>query len=194
MSKLTYNEITEDAFNSPSKNQLEEQIETWELVIKPSISTQIFNLHDLGVDILRANNIETLDIDFFREVIQYCDDNYINIPQLDDILSNELKVNLFGRWIYQFYVLDCFQILKYCISTGKVNSIQDLIQLDPLTIKDLFFEAIAFKIEMIGHVIKNEKGDELKLKWLFYTDLIDNDLTKFIENYLTPISLQYVVS
>jgi len=195
MQELTYNEITEDAYNTPLKNQKEELIDLWNKEIIPSIVTQIYDLNELGVNILSINNVDVLDVDFFVELIQYCDENYISIQQLDDILSNELKLNLFGRYIYEFYAVDCLHLISTILSISKYKSNLQLINLNSDELKDLFFKAISFKLEILNHLSPIEsdiKGE--RTKYMFYLDLVDNDLTNFIENYLRPITAAYTIA
>ena len=187
MQALSYAEVTEDAFNSPLKNQQEEITTIWNNEVIPHIEQQIYYLNDLGVNYLTINNIQTLDINFFRELIQFCDETYINIPELDDILSNDLKVNIFGRFVYEFYAIDCITLLKYIVQLKEeITSLENLLFLSSNDLRNYLLNAISSKLELYRQVASLKPNLNMYTKYLFYSDMVDNDLERFNENYLQP--------
>ena len=195
MEPLSYTETTEDVSNTPTKNKKEEVVTLWNEDLIPTITNQIVQLNYLGYNVLRLNNVQVLDLDFFTDIIQYCDNNYIPVVQLDDILSNQLKLNVFGRFIYEFYAIDVHKLLSHIIETSpELRSLMHFVTIDAAKIREMLIGAIAFKLEMMDHVNKFVTKDEYeKSKYLYYLDIVDQDLTKFKENFLVAIAQKQVV-
>ena len=171
MQLLTYEDITEFPANSPTINRMAEYEDMWNTDIIPFIKMQIYQQENYGIDILQQYNIQQLDISFFIETIRYCDETYCSIPQLDDILSNEIKVNVIGRYVYQFYAVDGLELFEG-FNPREITSSQVI-------------NILQSKIATL-QLLNPKKIDPKVFKYLYYIDMLDNDISLLKQNWLLP--------
>lgn len=163
------------------------------------VFNQIKNFENLGIDLLKNTSVD-IKRKLFREIIQYADDNYLNIADIDNILISDIIVDEIGYFIYLFLGVDCFNsIFPNFIKIENINSFERFekyIQINNyIDIKIKLLKSVKqiidplIKLQNLDPSVNQDIKYQAFLKRLVYeVDLIEyGDCQNFIENYMYPI-------
>ena len=169
-----------------------------------NLYTQVFNqiesFENLGNDLLKNVDDVFLKRKLFTTLIEYADDNYLNISDIDNILISNIFIDEIGYYIYLFLSVDCFNsifpnFIKICQITS-FDQFEKYIQTNEyITIKNKLLKSIRLIIEPLlrlqnldPSVTKDIKYQAFLKRLTYHIDLLDyGHPQKFIENYMIPI-------
>ena len=176
-----------------------EQIEA----VEETIKDQYIKFENLGVNLLINSPNDNFKYEILANMINYVNENYLNISDFDaDIILPE-KLMETGITIYQFLCIDCYNIIiprflsinncytldgfdimiknryKNNYSIVKANLVK--------TIKGVIDELT--KLQLIDRTIQNDtQYKSMLMKFAYYVELVDfGDTEKFINNYFRPL-------
>lgn len=165
------------------------------LVVAPIIQDQIENLNDL-LNPIEFDVFSNVLSDFIESEIEFIHNNYIQIHDLDNIMENENQVSLTFAFLYDLIVSEMIEYILPNVIKHQDIALQDLILLDSSKLKESIFSVIKLKLDKLNEIRKIAKDSSLDLdftilKYTWYYDLFDSDLTEFKENVVTTIVLKY---
>lgn len=165
------------------------------LVVAPIIQDQIENLNDL-LNPIEFDVFSNVLSDFIESEIEFIHNNYIQIHDLDNIMENENQVSLTFAFLYDLIVSEMIEYILPNVIKHQDIALQDLILLDSSKLKESIFSVIKLKLDKLNEIRKITKDSSLDLdftilKYTWYYDLFDSDLTEFKENVVTTIVLKY---
>jgi len=181
-----------DNFVNPEDTEAIEQV----------IKDQYINFNNLGVNLINDVNDE-FKKDIFADMLNYINENYMSIGDLDACSEFPLKLLEIGNYIYSFICVDCyntiipnFLTLTDCMTLEsfdtliriKYRSNYSLVKANLIkTIKTVVEELL--KLQRIDKSIQQEKTyQNILMKYTYYIDLADfGDTEKFVENYMRPM-------
>jgi len=155
------------------------------------IEDQYQNFNNLGINFLEGKQFSD---DNFANVVDFVNDNYLLINNVDLIMSNAKSLQVMGRYIYELICIDLVnEILPKLLKREQLLP-ETLLTIDAIELKQLLMSIILEKIEALREIIQEVRNIEVKtllLKWSYFLDLFDNDLEMFKENVLSPIIIKY---
>lgn len=169
-----------------------------------NLHSQVFNqiesFNNLGNDLLKDNNNINIKRKLFTTLIEYADDNYLNITDIDNILISNIFIDEIGYYIYLFLSVDCYNsifpnFIKIC-QISSINQFEKYIQTNEyITIKNKLLKSIRLIIEPLiklqnldPSVTKDLKYQAFLKRLTYHIDLLDyGHPQKFIENYMLPV-------
>ena len=146
------------------------------------IQNQLVNLSELGIDY--SEYLDELDRDFIYEMVIYCHDNYLPITSLTQYFDNDIYLRFIFEHIYRLYVIDLYRFIQ---EYGNYINLYD----DEDQIRDFFEKNFAWR--RVRSVLKVDPQSEVpglqyeKIKYIFYTELFDSDISSFISCYLSTL-------
>ena len=167
------------------------------IITKENVLDQIYNLQNLGIDLLKDYDDDIFKVEILKEVIAFVNDNYLNITDIDNIMISDEFILEFGYNIYLFLIIDCYNsifpnFIKLSnityVKSGNYDSIkQKLIKSVQLIIEPLL------KLQKIDPSVNKDIKYKAFLKRVTYElDLLDySDITDFVENYMRPVFQKY---
>lgn len=171
-----------------------------DIIVNEKLTTQYEELQDLGTDHLNnidANGIYGIDDTILINLIQYTNNNYVPIININHILETPCFIRIMGYFVYRFI---CVDLLRYIIPKTKTlinfKSPLSLPSIDEEILRHYFLQVIKTKIDVLKDLLQQAYNDDIHqdlLKWTYYIDLCDNDLSLFIPNYLLPVCQKYEV-
>lgn len=171
--------------------------------LRSQIINQIVDHENLGIDLLKDVTHDATLINILVEVIEYADENYVNIADIDNILISNLIVKEVGYYIYLFLAVDCYNsifpnFLNLCdIST--YNQLEHYIRNNSNNnyhnVKNKVLKSLQqiidplLKLQNIDPSVSKDIKYKAFLRRLTYeVDLIEyGDFTKFVENFMKPV-------
>jgi hypothetical protein len=173
------------------------------------IIDQYINFNDLGINFI--DNIDPrFKLDIYANMLNYVNDNYLSIVDLDSAIIFPQKMIEIGNYIYNFICVDCYNtiipnFLNYtnCNSIDSFDSlIQNKYRGDYTLIKANLVKIIKnivdelLKLQRIDlSVQKDEAYQKLLFKFTYYMELVDfGDTEKFINNYIRPLLIKNIDS
>jgi hypothetical protein len=157
------------------------------------ISLQFKNLINIGLDYSIDYPEVFDDEELMKELINYVHDNYLPVQDIHLVLGDEIKTKIIGKLLYRFIVLDFPRTLLPRVVKDNEVSLDDI---NKIHIRDSVITLLTNKINRLNEIL-SVRSDyrEMKknrFKNLFYLQLIDNDLEKFQNEYISPlIELNY---
>ncbi len=158
------------------------------------IVEQYEKLMNLGKNYIEG---KTLDNEIFENMFEYISDNYLPIPQLDYIVEHPAHIQIFGKFTYEFICVDLLNwiIPKTCTNNGITNSL-DLRYIQILALKEMLLRTITTRLTNLKSInnrlsISQSRIDLYQIA--FYVDLVDNDISGLVENFIIPMLNRYEV-
>ena len=173
---------------------------------------QYVDLEDLGNNLLASSDIRSkLNVDskfeLFKPMVEFVDQHYITIGDMDSIDGSPTRLETAGEYIYEFICvdnvnailpafiesIDCYDIAEFDSIVNKkyLNNIgrfrDDYLGVIQLTIKQLF------KLQTLDAKVKQDiKYQKLLAKHYYYQEIIDyGDCEQFLNNYVRPVLNMY---
>lgn len=152
-----------------------------EFIIENSrIKEQYIKFENLGINKIDSIDNEQVRILIFKELIWYVHNNYFPIPNYEDIFISSLKCDEMGKLIYEFIVIDLYNmIIPNFFTLNKIIGISDVDKFITLNLKN---DLMQFKNELIKSI--NEIINKLKNVENLDKDLKSNDNFQQIINKL----------
>ena len=169
------------------------------MFMKEKIFNQITQFDNFGIDFIKEIEDQNVKIEILRDIILYVNDNYLDIVDIDNILSSENFILEMGYYIYLFLVMDCYNsILPNFI---KITNILDYNQIDYYlryksnNIKPILLKSVQLIIEPLlklqnidPSVIKDVKYKAFLKRVTYGLDLLDyGQINNFVNNFMTPV-------
>ena len=165
-----------------------------DIMINELISEQYKNLQNLGIDHIKDNGVN--DRTLF-EFIAYVNYNYLPIINIESILDTPIYTQLIGRFIYKFICMDMINyIIPKTMTKIGIGNPSEFPTLNEDILKEQILHTIKCKIDVLKKLNLETNNNVIYqelLKWVFYIDLIDNDISIFIESYIIPVCISYTV-
>ena len=165
-----------------------------EMMVSELIISQYKDLQNLGTDYIKDNGVN--DRTLF-EFITYVNENYLPIINIESILDTPNYTQIIGRFIYSFICIDMIQyIIPKTMNGLGIKEPSEFATVNESALKEHMLRVIKIKIDALKDLINKAYSKEVYhelLKWVFFIDLIDNDISKFIENYIIPVCERYAV-
>ena len=145
-----------------------------------------------GIGFNVVDDYAIYNIDIFKTFLNYVNDNYIGITDLDNVLMDEKKTISFGYFIYQVLFYDLF---KYYIpnvislSEDKSKEYFQSILINPDDFKLILNRYLYSTYDILTKNKTNDSNDSklTYLKIVIAIDLFDNDLTDLVNNLVLPV-------
>ena len=166
--------------------------------IRESVFDQIIEFENLGIDLLKDCDTE-IKRRILIELIEYVDENYIDIADIDNILISDLFIDEIGYYIYLFFAVDCFnsifpnfiklnRIESFDQFEKKVNAKFDQLKNQILKSLKIIIEPLIKLQNIDPSIIKDIKYQAFFKRLTYHIDLIDyGDSRNFIQNFMIPV-------
>jgi len=176
---------------SPLGNMMELK-DTTDVILEEIIIEQYEFLERLGINLI---NDQIVDITIFENILIFVNDNYLPIIHINTIFENSKQVGMIGTFVYEFICTDIINIILPQIMVKQdITDPTDLYSINSDSLKEFFFNIITSRCDLLKSVNQISSNVTIYnefIKWLFYSDLIDNQIENFIENFLTPVIDKY---
>lgn len=171
-------------------------------VLNDQIKDQYINFNALGNNLLK--NIENkLKLHILTELIEYVNNNYTAIINYDEAMISANKRIEVGTYIYNFFVVDCYNsLLPNYLNSINVTSIEqfdlylkNVLENDATNFKTNFvkiIQAVVNTLTKLGgldrKIVKDVNYQEIVRRYGFYIELINyGDTNNFLFNYVRPM-------
>lgn len=169
------------------------------MFMKEKIFNQITQFDNFGIDFIKEIEDQNVKIEILRDIILYVNDNYLDIVDIDNILSSENFILEMGYYIYLFLVMDCYNsILPNFV---KITNIIDYNQIDYYlryksnNIKPILLKSVQLIIEPLlklqnidPSIIKDVKYKAFLKRITYGLDLLDyGQINNFVNNFMIPV-------
>lgn len=171
-----------------------------------TIKNQYIELINIGTNLLKNIN-NNYKIFIFEEMIEYCNDNYLNIITIDDNQISPIQTLENGAKIYEFLCIDCLNTIipSYmntinCINYEQFNLyFKKILKNDISNFKTSIIKVISsildelLKLQKLDiNVLKDKEYNKTLNKCYYYIELLNyGDLSNFLENYFQKILIKY---
>lgn len=158
------------------------------------MTNQYINFINLGINYIEDILIDT---DTFEEMFMYVQDNYFPIYQADSFTEHPGHLQLFGRFTYEFLCVDLLNWIlpKTCTSSGFKTCL-DLRSIEIPALREKLLRTIVTRLNNLKAIddqssIPQTRQDLYKLA--YYVDVVDNDISGLVENFIIPVINRYEV-
>lgn len=162
-------------------------------MIAPILQNQIENLNDLLI--VQDFDLYSPFLDRFIQLeLVYIEDNYINIHNIEEIINNDIQRRIIFIYLYELLTQDLIKKILPKILENNGYDAEDLLLLDQETFKEELFQVLKYYNDLHGILDSNIDNESVKfesVKFTFYLDLFDTDLTKFQENVIQDLVMKY---
>lgn len=176
---------------SPLKN-IDETVTEFQNELRTRIEAQYINFQNLGVDLTDGTPVAD---EIFEDLLLFFDEQYIPIVNLDTIIDNPKYTQLFGKYVYQFLVVDLLKyILPRVINMNKFKSCTELLPIEIPALKEMLLQAIIARMTNLRNINSQSSNPHFQnelLKYTFYVDLVDNEISDFVSGFLHPMINAY---
>jgi hypothetical protein len=153
------------------------------------ISWQLMSVKNIGVDYNEDYPDIFKDPDSMGMIVDYVDKNYLSVHSIDDILGDDIRVCAIGRMLYKFFVL----YFPKEVLPGIINSSDYTLEtiLTAPNLRELIISFIFKSIDTVDNVLRVVDINSMTIyryELLFYSELVDNNLDRFVSNYLIPLT------
>jgi len=185
----------------PDNFVTDEELEMNEDIIKE----QYINFNNLGINLIDNLDI-TYKADIFANMLNYINDNYLSIVDLDSSIILPQKLIETGGYIYNFICVDCYNtIIPNFLNYTKCNTLDGFDSLIQNKFRGEYTLVKANLVKIIKNVIdellklqridttvqKDESYQKLLFKFSYYMELIDfGDTEMFVNNYIRPLLIK----
>lgn len=158
------------------------------------IEQQYMSQKGLGIDYIENKYI---DKTIYQNLIIYVSENLVPIVQLETIIDNDKHIQIFGKIIYSFLVIDLLTHLIPKIS--NLQKVKSSLDLRPLHIDEWKYHlllAVSDRVKILNTIRQSSDNSEIAFehfKFTYYLDLIDNDITELVESFIIPMINSYFV-
>ncbi len=163
-------------------------------MVEELIKSQYIDLQNLGIDYIEDNGVNDRTL---LEFINYVNDNYLPIINIDMILDSPMYIHIIGRFIYSFICIDMItHILPKTMKGLGIKNPSELITVNESALKERLLRVIKYKVDAVKALLIKAYNKEVELellKWVFFIDLIDNDISKLLLNYINIVCERYNV-
>jgi len=175
-----------------------EELEMNEEIIKD----QYINFNNLGINLIE-NIDKTYRADIYANMLDYINDNYLSIVDLDSSTILPQKLIETGNFIYNFICVDCYNtIIPNFLNSMNINTldgfdslIQNKFHGDYSIVKANLVKIIKnivdelLKLQRIdANVQKDKMYQNLLFKFSYYMELVDfGDTEMFVNNYMRQL-------
>jgi len=166
------------------------------------IIDQYENFNNMGIDLI-TNIDKTFISDIYLNMLDYVNDNYMSIVDLDGSIILPQKLLETGNFVYNFICVDCYNtIIPNFLNYANCNSLESFDSL----IQNKFRGDYSLVKANLVKIIKNIVDELLKLqridasvqtdvmyqkllfKFSYYMELVDfGDTEMFTNNYIRPL-------
>jgi len=170
----------------------DEEIDLFNQLIKYQIEDQYINLKNLGIDYINQNIV---DDNIYLDFIEFINDSYISIGNIQNIFDNPVQLQVVGKSLYEIFCVDIInEIIPKLL---KFLNLQDSTEIELLSqsfIKDGLFNIGKTRLELLQKIYALNNSDKIRqqiIKEGLFIDIIDNDIELLLENFIFPISETY---
>lgn len=178
--------------NTSNLKNIDELVSETQNELRERIEDQYIKLHNIGTD-LSADTIVSDEI--YQDLLLFVDEQYIPIVNLDTILDNPKYTQLFGKYTYQFLIVDLLKyILPRVIKMQNLKSCTELLPIEPLILKDLLLQAIIARMTTLRNINNQSSNPQFQnelLKYTYFVDLVDNDISDLVVSFIHQMINQY---
>lgn len=182
---LNYDDLQQHAFYQDQED------------LRRDICAQYKDLKGLGIDLIEDCEV---DDQLFHELINYVDQNYVPIINIEAIMDSPIVVQTIGRFLYRFICIDMIKyILPSAMKSLSITDPRELVVLNQVSLKEAMIRTIKSRIDAIKEI--RSKADKSTtelyaelLRFVYYIDLIDNDISQLLEAFITPVCDAYSVN
>lgn len=159
---------------------------------------QYINFSNISISYIDKNT--TLPHEDIVDILNYINDNYISICNLQIIINDPLRAHVVHYYIYKLIVQDLIkQIIPNILINGKLlglKTIDDLYKIDIIKFRELLLSYITKYIKNLTFINDKSNNSNIELKneilnWTYYLDLFDNDLMNFKTNVIDKLLRLY---
>jgi hypothetical protein len=191
-------DVIENVIIMPNNFINNEELEMNEEIIKD----QYINFNNLGINLIE-NIDKTYRADIYANMLDYINDNYLSIVDLDSSTILPQKLIETGNFIYNFICVDCYNtIIPNFLNSMNINTldgfdslIQNKFHGDYSIVKANLVKIIKnivdelLKLQRIdANVQKDKMYQNLLFKFSYYMELVDfGDTEMFVNNYMRQL-------
>ena len=184
--------------NSPQTYNLEDDFENIQ-TITPLIENQIRNLNDL-THTYDFNIYSPYLTQFIADQLDYINSNYFYLHNFDNIIENDIQSRIIFSYLYELITLDLLtKIIPQIFLADSDLKLNDLLLIDEVELKQKIFKVLHKQLSIFNKVKKEITTSRYKisdfeyqsLKYTYYLDLFDSDLSGFNDNVLSILLIKY---
>lgn len=163
-----------------------------ELFLANKLSDQYINLNNIGINYLE--DIYVSD-GVLQDIIEYVNDAYLPIMNIDVIFEAPNQIQLIGRFIYEFMCVDMKNnLLPNVMKLLNLHNSDELKTVSYDLIKEYLLRAVQLKMKNLQKILKETSIEDARyelLKFTYYIDLLDNNIEKLQDQYIIPMIDKY---
>lgn len=163
-----------------------------ELFLANKLSDQYINLNNIGINYLE--DIYVSD-GVLQDIIEYVNDAYLPIMNIDVIFEAPNQIQLIGRFIYEFMCVDMKNnLLPNVMKLLNLHNSDELKTISYDLIKEYLLRAVQLKMKNLQKILKEASIEDARyelLKFTYYIDLLDNNIEKLQDQYIIPMIDKY---
>ena len=184
--------------NSPQTYNLEDDFENIQ-TITPLIENQIRNLNDL-THTYDFNIYSPYLTQFIADQLDYINSNYFYLHNFDNIIENDIQSRIIFSYLYELITLDLLtKIIPQIFLADSDLKLNDLLLIDEVELKQKIFKVLHKQLSIFNKLKKEITTSRYKisdfeyqsLKYTYYLDLFDSDLSGFNDNVLSILLIKY---
>jgi len=179
-------------YNNTYDGIIQERFDNLNTFIRLEIEEQYINLNNLGIDFIKDSVIND---DIYIDFINYIDDSYISIVNIQNIFDNPIQLQIIGKQIYQIFCVDIInEIIPRLLKYLEIKDSLELELVSESLIKDGLFNISQKKLELLKKLHDVNLSSLIRyeiIKTTLFIDIIDNDIESLLENFIFPICEKY---
>lgn len=138
-----------------------------------------------------GNDLSILHDSVFSDLIEFVNENYFPIMEKSFVQSSSQYLRFVG---YALYLFICVDLIKDILpEIFKSYKISEFITFEIEEIRDILIEKCHDKIDFLKQLNYNndENIDIILIRYNYYIDFLNTDISQFYSNYLLPCVNNY---
>jgi hypothetical protein len=170
----------------------EEISDSFNELIREQIEPQYIELENLGIDYIEANIIND---DIYIDFINYIDETYISIINVQNIFDNPVQLQIVGKSLYEIFCVDMVNdIIPRVLKFYNLQDSYELGLLNKVSIKEALFNIGEKRLINLKKLYTINNSNKIRyeiIKMGLFLDIINTDIELLLENFIFPISEKY---
>jgi hypothetical protein len=163
-----------------------------DVILEEMLINQYQYLEHLGTNLIKDQVVNNI---ICEELLNFVNDNYLPIIHIDTIFESSKQTEVIAGFVYEFLCVDNVNIiLPQLMIQNDLKDPFEICSINNDSFREFLFNTIKVRcdgLKKINELSSNVKIHREFVKWLFYSDLVDNQIELFIENFINPVVNKY---
>lgn len=161
-------------------------------ILEEILIEQYQYLDHLGQNLIKN---KVMNNNICEELLIFVNDNYLPLIHIDTIFESSKQTEVIAEFTYEFICVDNVNIiLPQLMNQNELKDPFEICSINNDSLKEFLFNVIKIRCDGLRKINKlnsNMKIHREFIKWLFYSDLVDNQIDLFVENFINPVVDKY---